>query len=84
MPPRHNLAMEEALLMTGLFMAGAGAGALLTYTRDRSLLYLYGHLVKDLSRMVRHPETDPPEPPAAAARITEIPPIVEAQRKAAS
>jgi len=82
--PRHNLIMEEVLLMTGLFVAGAGAGALLTYKRDHSLLALYGHLVQDLSRMVPHSEPDPPEPPAAAMRVAEIPPIVEAQRKAAS
>jgi hypothetical protein len=76
--------MEEAILMTGLFVAGAGAGALISYAHDRSLLGLYGHLVEDLSRMVPRPIADRPEPPAAAARIAEFTPIVEAQRKAAS
>ena len=81
---RQNLDMEEVLLMTGLFVAGAGTGAILTYTRDRSLLALYGHLVQDLSRMVPHSESEPPEPPALAMRFGENSPIVEAQRKAAS
>jgi hypothetical protein len=76
--------MEEVVLMTGLFVAGAGAGALLSYARDRNLLRLYGHLVHDLSSMIPHDDQGPPEPPAAAARFAEMPPIVEAQRKAAS
>ena len=79
--------MEEVLLMTGMFVVGAGAGALISHAHDRSLLSLYGHLVADLRRMIPHdgPEDPgPPEPPAVAARITELPPLVEAQRKAAS
>ena len=76
--------MEEVLIMTGLFIAGAGTGALLTYSRDRGLLALYGHLVQDLSRMVPHPDPTPPKPPAAAMRVAEIPPLADAQRKAAS
>jgi hypothetical protein len=76
--------MEEMLLMTGMFVAGAGAGALLSYARDRNLLDLYGHLVDDLSRMVPHRESDPPEGPAVAARVSRIPSLTEAQRKAAS
>lgn len=76
--------MEETLLMTGMFVVGAGAGALLSYARDRSLLELYGHILEDLSRMVPHGESDPPDGPAQAARIAEIPTLMEAQRKAAS
>ncbi len=76
--------MEEALLMTGIFVAGAGAGALLSCSRDRGMLKLYGCLLQDLSRMVPRHDRESPEPPASAAYIAEIPPIVEAQRKAAS
>lgn len=76
--------MEETLWMTGIFVAGASAGALISYARDRNLLALYGHLVEDLSRMIPHPEPEPPEGPAQAARIAEIPTLTEAQRKAAS
>ncbi len=72
------------MLMTGLFVIGAGAGAVLTYARDRKLLGLYWNLVHDLSDMIPPPEPETPDPPAAAARITELPPMVEAQRKAAS
>ena len=53
--------MEEVVLMTGLFVAGAGAGALLSYARDRNLLRLYGHLVHDLSSMIPHDDQGPPE-----------------------
>ena len=74
--------MEETLLMTGLFVAGAGAGALLSYARDRSLLHLYENLVEDLSRMIPHHDSDPFEPPAAEARIAELPPLVEGRRRA--
>jgi hypothetical protein len=76
--------MEEALWMTGMFVAGAGAGALLSYAHDRNLLDLYGHLVEDLSRMIRHGAPDQPDGPAQAGRISAIPPLREAQRKAAS
>ena len=69
--------------MTGLFVAGAGAGALIRYAHDRSLLSLYGHLLEDLSRMVPHHHPDAP-PPAVAARLAGMSPVVEAQRKAAS
>lgn len=62
--------MDEALLITGSLLFGAGAGALLTYVHDRSLLCLYGNLVHDLSRMLRH-EKGSPEPPATAATIAE-------------
>ena len=76
--------MEDALWMTGMFVVGAGAGALLSYARDRKLLQLYGHLIEDLSCMIPRRQSDPPEGPAQAARITEIPSLMEAQRKAAS
>ena len=76
--------MEEVLWMTSMFLAGAGAGAFYSYARDRSLISLYGQLVEDLSRMIPKPRPDSPVPPAMAARIAEIPPLLEAQRKAAS
>ncbi len=76
--------MEEALWMATMFFAGAGVGALYSYDRDRKLISLYSHLVADLSRMIRRPGPDLPAPPAMAARVAEIPPLVEAQRKAAS
>lgn len=72
------------MLMTGMFVAGAGVGALFSYTRDRSLLLLYRQLVEDLSHMVRHRPPDPTGPPAAAARVAEIPPLTDARQKCAS
>ena len=71
------------MLMTGFFMAGAGAGALLSYARDRNLLRLYGHLVEDLSGMIPH-RPDSPEPPAVAARVADMPSTADALRKCAS
>jgi hypothetical protein len=65
----HNRVMEEAILLTGIFAAGAGAGAFLSYARDRNLLQLYGHLVHDLSRMIPRDDPGSPEPPAVAARV---------------
>ncbi len=64
--------MEEALLMTGMFVAGAGTGALLCYGRDRNLLRLYKDLLEDLTSMIPRHQPEPPEPPASAARIPEI------------
>lgn len=65
--------MEEVLLMTGLFVAGAGAGAMISYARDRNLLRLYGHMVNDLSAMIPHPVPGGPEPQATAAPIPQMP-----------
>ena len=81
---RHNPGMEEVLLMTGLFVAGAGAGAMISYARDRNLLRLYGHLVNDLSAMIPHPGREGPEPPAAGAPIPGMPSITDAVQKRVS
>ena len=64
--------MEEVLLMTGIFVAGAGAGAMISYARDRELLRLYGHMVHDLSAMIPHPDPEGPEPSAVAAPVPEM------------
>jgi hypothetical protein len=74
--------MEEIMLMTSLFAAGVGTGAVLRYARDRKLLCLYGHLVEDLSRMIPHGEPDPAQ--AAAARNSDMPSGATAQQKRAS
>ena len=76
--------MEEALAMTAMFLVGAGTGALISYGHDRRLLSLYGDLVEDLSRMIPHHLPDAAPPPAAAARVTDLPPIVEVHHKEAS
>jgi hypothetical protein len=81
---RHNRGMEEVLLMTGIFVAGAGAGAMISYARDRNLLRLYGHMVHDLSAMIPHAGSEGPEPPAAAAPIPKSPSITDAVQKRAS
>ena len=64
--------MEEILVMTGLFVAGAGAGALVTYFRDRNLLRLYGDLVQDLSSMISRTSPHPTDGPATTARIPHV------------
>ena len=78
---RQNPGMEEVLLMTGLFVAGAGAGAIISYARDRNLLRLYGHMVSDLSAMIPHPGPEGPGPPAAAAPIPQVPSLTDAVQK---
>ncbi len=70
--------MEELLLMTGLFAAGAGVGAVCSYARDRNLLRLYSNLVQDLSSMVPHSEPTPPDSPADIAGVPEFPSLVNA------
>lgn len=75
--------MEEAILITSSLLVGAGAGALLAHARDRTLLLHYGNLIHDLSRML-HRGPEPPEPPAAAARIPEWKPLPDAIGKRAS
>ena len=65
--------MDEAILITGSLLFGAGAGALLTYAHDRSLLRLYGNMVHDLSRILRR-DGGPIEPPAASSRISALTP----------
>jgi hypothetical protein len=77
---RHNRIMEEAMLITGTLLFGAGAGALLTYAHDRNLLRLYGNLVGDLSRMLRQ-RTQAPGLPAAAARIPDWKPAANLMEK---
>lgn len=62
--------MDEAILITSSLLFGAGAGALLTYAHDRSLLRLYGNMVHDFSRMLRRDE-GPSEPPASAMCVPE-------------
>jgi hypothetical protein len=76
--------MEEVLLMAGLFVAGAGAGAMISYARDRNLLRLYGHMVHDLSAMIPHAGPPGPEPPAAAAPIPQMPLLTDAVQKRVS
>jgi hypothetical protein len=74
--------MEEIMLMTSLFVTGAGAGALLSYAHDRKLLHLYGHLVEDLSSMI--PKGEPDSAQAAAARNSDMPSGANAQQQRAS
>lgn len=74
--------MQEIMLMTSLFAAGVGAGALISYARDRKMLCLYGHLVEDLSSMIPHGEPDPAQ--AAAARNSDMPSGANAQQQRAS
>jgi hypothetical protein len=77
--------MEELLLMTGLFAAGAGVGAVCSYARDRNLLHLYSNLVQDLSSMVHRDQPAPPDGPADSAGIPQYPSLTDAvQRKRAS
>lgn len=76
--------MEELLLMSGLFVAGTGVGALLSYSRDRNLLRLYSNLVEDLSSMIPRPSSQPPDDPAAAARPSRLPPASDALDRRAS
>lgn len=74
--------MEEVLLMTGIFVAGAGAGAMISYARDRELLRLYGHMVHDLSAMIPHPDPEVPGPStAAAAPVPEMHSFTDAVQK---
>ena len=75
--------MEEAILITSSLLVGAGAGAMFTYVRDRTLLQQYGNLIHDLSRMMRQ-RPEPPEPPAAAAPIPEWKSLGDAFGKRAS
>jgi len=74
--------MEEIMLMTSLFAAGVGTGAVLRYARDRKLLYLYGHLVEDLSRMIPRRNPDSPETPGA--QIANLTSVGDAQQQRAS
>lgn len=74
--------MQETMLVTGLFVAGVGAGALLSYARDRKLLRLYGHLVEDLSGMISRRKAVSPE--AAAAKTADQASGADARQKYAS
>lgn len=41
--------MDETLIGLGVFLAGAGSGAALTYLKDRQLLHDYADLVRRLT-----------------------------------
>ncbi len=45
--------MMDVLLGTSTFLLGACSGALLSHSRDRHLLHLYGELVGDMARIIR-------------------------------
>ena len=45
--------MNEGLIEVGIFLLGAGSGALLKYLQDRRLLRYYGELVDSLSRALQ-------------------------------
>jgi hypothetical protein len=45
--------MEEGLIEVGVFLLGAGSGALLKYMQDRRRLGYYGELVRQLSRALQ-------------------------------
>ena len=75
--------MEETILITSSLLIGAGAGALLTYAHNLSLLQQYGKLVHDLTQIMRK-RPDPPGPPAASARIVEWAPSEDAVATRAS
>ena len=61
--------MDE-LLIFGVFLAGAGSGALLKYMQDQRLLSLYGDLVRQLSTALKQ-QVDAAEKDAAEqARLT--------------
>jgi hypothetical protein len=76
--------MEDLLLMSGLFAAGAGIGAMFSYARDRNLLRLYSSLVEDLSSMIPRAASQPPDDPAAAARMSALPPLPDPLDRRAS
>ncbi len=48
-PPKYKRYMDETLIELGVFLAGAGSGALLKYAQDRRLLHLYSEIIRQLS-----------------------------------
>ena len=60
--------MDQTLIVLGVFLAGAASGAALIYLKDRRLLHLYGHLVRELSGALQEQVEHMPGDAEAQAR----------------